>query len=55
MQDTIHLGWNGWLAFDKAVHPFLTKEEPTPTYQLNNQFFSQDWANYDGDVTQFGK
>ena len=21
MQDTIHMGWNGWLAFDKAVDP----------------------------------
>ena len=23
MQDTIHMGWNGWLAFDKAVDPFV--------------------------------
>ena len=25
MEDTIHMGWNGWLAFDKAVNPFVTK------------------------------
>ena len=28
MKDTIHLGWLGWLAFDKAVDPFLSN--PTP-------------------------
>lgn len=24
VKDTIHLGWLGWLAFDKAVDPFLS-------------------------------
>ena len=28
VKDTIHLGWLGWLAFDKVVNPFLT--DPTP-------------------------
>lgn len=23
MQDTIHLGWHGWLTVDKSVKPFL--------------------------------
>ena len=55
MQDTIHLGWNGWLAFDKAVHPFLTQQQTTPSYQLNDQFFSKEWANYDGELDQFRK
>ena len=34
MEDTIHMGWNGWLAFDKAVNPFVTKAEKAPTYHL---------------------
>lgn len=55
MQDTIHLGWNGWLAFDKAVNPFLSHLQPAPTYKLNNQFFSKEWAQYDGEVGHFGK
>ncbi|MGO2742789.1 MAG: D-alanyl-lipoteichoic acid biosynthesis protein DltD [Pseudolactococcus laudensis] len=47
MQDTIHLGWNGWLAFDKAVNPFLTNKQPTPKYHLNDYFFSREWAEQD--------
>lgn len=53
MKDTIHLGWLGWIAFDKAVDPFLSNPTPAPTYQLNNRFFSKDWATYDGDVKEF--
>lgn len=45
MQDTIHLGWNGWLAFDNAVNPFLTTKQAAPSYQLNDYFFSRDWAD----------
>lgn len=44
MQDTIHLGWNGWLAFDKAVNAFLTTKQPTPNYYLNEHFFTREWA-----------
>ena len=53
VKDTIHLGWLGWIAFDKAVDPFLSNPTPAPTYQLNNRFFSKDWATYDGDVKEF--
>ena len=53
MQDTIHMGWLGWLAFDKAVNPFTSNPKPAPTYQIDNRFFSQEWANYDGDVKDF--
>ena len=53
MQDTIHMGWLGWLAFDKAVNPFISNPKPAPTYQIDNRFFSQEWANYDGDVKDF--
>ncbi|MGT2934949.1 D-alanyl-lipoteichoic acid biosynthesis protein DltD [Streptococcus castoreus] len=45
MQDTIHIGWNGWLAFDKAVQPFLEMNHPSPKYQLNPYFYSKEWAN----------
>lgn len=44
MQDTIHLGWNGWLAFDKAVNSFLTTKQAPPSYHLNDHFFSSEWA-----------
>ena len=47
------MGWLGWLAFDKAVNPFISNPKPAPTYQIDNRFFSQEWANYDGDVKDF--
>ena len=53
VKDTIHIGWLGWLAFDKAVDPFLSNPTPAPTYHLNERFFSKDWATYDGDVKTF--
>ena len=53
VKDTIHIGWLGWLAFDKAVDPFLSNPTPAPTYHLNERFFSKDWATYDGDVQEF--
>ena len=53
VKDTIHLGWLGWLAFDKAVDPFLSNPTPAPTYHLNERFFSKDWATYDGNVKEF--
>ncbi len=46
MQDTIHMGWNGWLAVDDYVDPFLTKPQPKPHYRINNDFLSRQWANY---------
>jgi len=45
MQDTIHLGWNGWLAFDQRVNGFLSNKQPEPTYHINNHFFTKQWAN----------
>ncbi|MDN5012796.1 D-alanyl-lipoteichoic acid biosynthesis protein DltD [Streptococcus sp. SN3] len=53
MQDTIHMGWLGWLAFDKAVNPFISNPKPAPNYQINNRFFSKEWANYNGDAKDF--
>ena len=48
MQDTIHLGWRGWLKMDQAVAPFLTKEQPKPKYQIDNYFYSRSWQQLDG-------
>ncbi|WP_037584229.1 D-alanyl-lipoteichoic acid biosynthesis protein DltD, partial [Streptococcus equi] len=45
MEDTIHLGWNGWLAFDKEVVPFLEDQTPPSEYQLDPYFLSKDWAD----------
>lgn len=45
MQDTIHLGWTGWLAFDHHVNPFLTRKQKKTSYKINNYFFSERWAN----------
>ena len=53
VKDTIHLGWLGWRALDKAVDPFLSNPTPAPTYHLNERFFSKDWATYDGDIKEF--
>ncbi len=53
MQDTIHMGWTGWLAMDKAVNPFLSQKQATPSYRLNDQFLTKAWASYDGSVQQF--
>ena len=44
MQDTIHLGWRGWLAMDKKVNHFLTTPSKTPTYNMNDQFFDDAWT-----------
>ncbi|MBM7635319.1 D-alanine transfer protein [Streptococcus saliviloxodontae] len=51
MQDTIHMGWSGWLAMDKAVEPFLTNPRPAPNYTIQDQFLSKEWAN----TTSIGK
>ena len=53
VKDTIHIGWLGWLAFDKVVNPFLSNPTTAPTYQMNDRFFSQDWATYDGNIQDF--
>lgn len=45
MQDTIHLGWKGWLAADQKVAPFLkNRKSQAENYQINNQYFlSKEW------------
>lgn len=53
VKDTIHIGWLGWLVFDKVVNPFLSNPTTAPNYQMNDRFFSQDWADYDGNIKDF--
>ena len=53
VKDTIHIGWLGWLAFDKVVNPFLSNPTTAPNYQMNDRFFSQEWATYDGNIKDF--
>ena len=53
MQDTIHMGWLGWLAFDKVVDPFVSNPQPAPSYQMNDRFFSQEWSQYTGEPEEF--
>ena len=53
MQDTIHMGWKGWVAFDKAVDPFVSNPTPAPNYHLNDRFYSKDWANYTANPNEF--
>lgn len=53
MQDTIHMGWSGWLALDKAVNPFLSKQKTLPNYTINDQFLTKAWAKYNGEPENF--
>ncbi|WP_164506762.1 D-alanyl-lipoteichoic acid biosynthesis protein DltD [Lapidilactobacillus bayanensis] len=43
MEDTIHLGWLGWLKMDEVVKPFLTQPQAQPNYHLNNYFYTKKW------------
>ena len=48
MQDTIHLGWRGWLKMDQYVAPFLMNKQKQPTYQINDKFYSKKWQDLQG-------
>lgn len=43
MQDTIHIGWAGWVNFDHHVGPFLDNKQPAPQYKMNTKFLSKHW------------
>jgi D-alanine transfer protein len=46
MQDTIHLGWRGWVAIDERSFPFLeNKTETTRRYEIKKSYFEKEWAN----------
>lgn len=44
MQDTIHIGWRGWVDLDTKVKPFLEdKKTNTPHYKIDPYFMSKEW------------
>ncbi len=43
MEDTIHLGWRGWMQMDQDLQRFL-KDTSKPTYKINSEeFLSKEW------------
>ena len=43
MEDTIHIGWRGWLNLDQDLEKFLKNKEK-PTYHINSEeFLSTEW------------
>ena len=47
MQDTIHIGWAGWLKMDTYVNPFLSQKQKAPKYHMDDMFYTEDWAQKD--------
>jgi D-alanine transfer protein len=46
MQDTIHIGWLGWLAMDEAVKPFLeAPRQEAPVYNIDSYYYSDEWRS----------
>lgn len=45
MEDTIHIGWAGWVNFDHRIAPFLEQKQPQPHYHMNKAFLSSEWQN----------
>lgn len=43
MEDTIHLGWKGWVDVDQAVRKFMKSKPSKKTYVMNNYFYNQQW------------
>lgn len=42
MQDTIHLGWKGWINVDHSIQNFLKNDE-TPNYHLDDYYLTEEW------------
>lgn len=43
MQDTIHVGWRGWLKIDQQIHQFVKQPDKKNHYQMKDYFYSQKW------------
>ncbi|MBO1298830.1 MULTISPECIES: D-alanyl-lipoteichoic acid biosynthesis protein DltD [unclassified Enterococcus] len=43
MEDTIHLGWQGWLTADQYIQPFLEEKQAKSSYHMDDAFYSKDW------------
>lgn len=48
MEDTIHLGWNGWVAVDKYVKKFAALPNKRYNYDMSNYYYSKSWQNKTG-------
>lgn len=47
-EDTIHMGWRGWLMLDKHLKNFYKDKNADPSqtyYQMNNYFLTDTWAD----------
>ncbi|MFC6322681.1 D-alanyl-lipoteichoic acid biosynthesis protein DltD [Companilactobacillus baiquanensis] len=47
-EDTIHMGWRGWLMLDKHLKNFYKDKNADPSqtqYRMNNYFLTDTWAN----------
>ena len=45
MEDTIHIGWAGWVKFDRATNQFISTKQPQPDYRMNDEFLTKRWTN----------
>ncbi|UQS83889.1 D-alanyl-lipoteichoic acid biosynthesis protein DltD [Bombilactobacillus thymidiniphilus] len=45
MEDTIHLGWQGWVATDRSISRFSEQKIAQPHYRLNDYFYKSAWCN----------
>lgn len=46
MEDTIHLGWRGWLEADQSIEKFLRNTEAGPVaYHIDSYYLSKEWQN----------
>lgn len=52
MEDTIHIGWRGWVAVDQAVKPFMEQQMQPANYRLQNYFFNKKWQKRQNVTTQ---
>ncbi|MDD6893890.1 MAG: D-alanyl-lipoteichoic acid biosynthesis protein DltD, partial [Lactobacillus sp.] len=55
MEDTIHIGWAGWVNFDHRIAPFLEQKQPQPHYHMNKAFLSKQWQNLDPTTTNLNQ
>lgn len=53
MQDTIHLGWRGWLKVDQHVQPFMaTKKAGKVSYKISDDYLDRSWQDVAGNQVQ---
>lgn len=45
MEDTIHIGWAGWVKFDKVTSAFINDKNTKTSYKLSDKFLSSEWMN----------